>query len=380
MKSIHISIILSAFILMSAFCEEEIALHGSIRGCPIVFDPVYSIMGIDVGTSWRLGYYNNSFSIGLTGSFDYTLIDNMRSDNPVSGNLLHTRVILDQSYSVASSAVFSGGFGGIWLKDTIAIGSTETQVTDYYGLSFDFNMKFTLPGKFLSLELLNRIDLLYSLSPEFVLTAMAPHYYGAVRFYLDFGIEWFQMYLEGKGQYWNDTYSGDNITSGFFSAGVGLVFNVPALKINKNGDSGVDVVVIEQEPPEEKEKIDPEVEKLKTIGDGDKVSFHNILFVKNSDELIEISFIILDQIAVVLKELTNMNFIISAYAEYQENPVEEFKLYTDRAKKIKTYLIQKGIAEERLKVSSSGQIVTENNQKRGSTVIFRAAIGEELGK
>jgi outer membrane protein OmpA-like peptidoglycan-associated protein len=329
----------------------------------------------------------------VKASFDYTLYDTLDSSETIHGTWLHTRILLDQAYRVTPGFKAEWAAGFIWLNNSIQYDTTEMQTIDFYGLSFDVNLVFLLPGKFLTLAFINRIDLLYALNPDLELFTMSPHYYGGVRLYVDFGSKWFRVYMEAKGQYWNYTDLVKTFSTGIVSGGGGLCIHLPPVKIRKRNAPPIDPDSLRLEetddtssgntagntPREEKENLDPKIQKLKNIAAGDSVQFHNIIFMKYSDELLPVSFPVLDQITGVLKQMRETRFTISAYAEYQGNPVAEFKLCTDRANKIKEYLVHGGVEANRLKASSIGQIVTRENQETGPTVIFKA-VSEETNK
>lgn len=376
MKTVLLYIVF-VFMLMLNVYSGEMLINGNIRACPLFYEPNHNIVGIDFGTSWRIGYHINAYTIGLKTTFDYTLYDTMDAPETIQGTWLHTRVLFNQEYDITPGFAVKWAAGFIWFNNSIKNGTADTRITDFYGISLDFDLAFFLIKNFLVCEIINRVDLLYAFNSDFRLITMAPHYYGGLRFYVDFGIKWFQVYLEAKGQYWNYRDSLNKISTGIASGGVGFCFYLPPIKTNKSTSTAADPGLLNKDNNdsnviEEKEKLDPVVEKLKTVTAGERVQFHNILFVKYSDEFLPVSYPVLDQITSVLKQRQGIAFTISAYAEYQENPATEFKLYTNRAKKIKEYLIQGGIEENRLKVSSIGQIVTQNNPRTGTTVIFKA--------
>jgi outer membrane protein OmpA-like peptidoglycan-associated protein len=395
MKKKFFLVLMFICLLYSSHAEGEFVINGTLHGIPLVFEPEYNILGIDLGTAWQCGYVTNSYMIGLGASFDYTMYDNQAEEENLNGTWLHTRILLEQEYTITPNIKTHWAAGGIWLNNTITYGASETEITDYYGLSFTLDLQFRLPVRFLLLEILNRIDLLYSLDDEFVFTHMAPHYYGGIRLYLDFNIPWFHLYLEAQGHYWNYRGTGYTINTGIVRGGLGCYLKIPPFTLKKKNtpeDSEYEIINTpmtdkhegndpsENEILAEEEKLDPEVVLLKNISRGDMAKFHSILFVRYSEELLEVSYSILDQIIIVLQDRQHLSISISAYAEYQENPEKEFKLYTSRAKQIKDYLVEGGIEEKRLKVSSIGQIVTDKNLKQGLTVIFKVVQDEENGE
>jgi outer membrane protein OmpA-like peptidoglycan-associated protein len=393
MKKVLLSIMIICFFTFNVYAGGELFINGDIRACPLLFEPNYRIMGVDIGTTLIMGYYSQLYTIGLKTSFDYTFYETIDESqittDPLQGTWLHTRVLVDQAYRFTPSVKAEWGAGFIWLNNTIAFDSAAMRTIDFYGLSFDFNLKLFFPGQFLIFEILNRIDLLYAFNPDLEFDTMAPHYYGGVRISFDFGIKWFLVYLEAKGHYWNYADSDQRISTGIASSGIGISLRPPSIKTGKNESLLLDTDPLHTQEKadtladhtsaqtggdtitEEKEKLHPDVEKLNTISADEKVQFHSIIFVKYTDELIPASYPVLDQINSVLQQRKDLKLTISAYAEYQENPVAEFQLCTDRAKKIKEYLVKGGIEEYRLKVSSIGQIVSLTNQKTGPTVILK---------
>ena len=82
---------------------------------------------------------------------------------------------------------------------------------------------------------------------------------------------------------------------------------------------------------------------------------HNILFNSSSDQLSDVSFPPLDQLAALLMEHPELNLRIEGYTDNSGIPAKNLVLSRQRAEMVKKYLIGKGISANRLSSEGFGQ-------------------------
>ncbi len=82
-----------------------------------------------------------------------------------------------------------------------------------------------------------------------------------------------------------------------------------------------------------------------------------ILFATNSDQLLEPSFPILDEVASVLEQNQRLRVRVEGHTDTDGKADHNQELSTRRAASVRTYLVGKGVAEERLESHGCGQNV-----------------------
>jgi outer membrane protein OmpA-like peptidoglycan-associated protein len=117
-------------------------------------------------------------------------------------------------------------------------------------------------------------------------------------------------------------------------------------------------------------KIDNKV--IKKLNDYSK----SVLFDTGKSTIKADSFITLDAMAEIMKEYVDTNFSIEGHTDNAGKPESNLKLSAERALAIKTYLIEKGIAESRLKSDGFGskKPIADNKTKTGKTLNRRVEI------
>jgi outer membrane protein OmpA-like peptidoglycan-associated protein len=134
---------------------------------------------------------------------------------------------------------------------------------------------------------------------------------------------------------------------------------------------GEDVKLTKQEKNFEKLSVNEKKEKVlkdkitefKNAEKGDMISFSNIIFYSDKDTIKEESYYIIDQIAQVLSERSDIKIELIGNTNNTGNPQAEMVLSKMRADMVKKYLINKGIAGERMSTTGNGSTFT-----KGSTI------------
>jgi outer membrane protein OmpA-like peptidoglycan-associated protein len=377
-------LILLLFLIPFSGLRADTLFSAEINADPLSFDTAENGYGIESGASLFFGYTDMLYTAGFHASLDAAFYDLSRINENADGSWFYTKFLFRQSYLLSKSGkephtapwAANWSCGLAWFHNTISGGTI-----DYYGLCFDGSIEFPLPIRFLSGEIINNVDLLYSFDSGFSLQGMAPHYKGEIRIFFDPGVRPFLFFLELKVIYHTIGISETSHNTFFISSGAGVKFILYAGGKSKQEKTTIENRTIstatEEEPvvdtdlvDEGEKSIDPDIEKLLISETGTKIPFYSIRFISYSEIIVSESYPVLDRIAGVLLTRTSIGISISAYAEYREDPVSEFNLYINRAKRIKEYLVSKGIDEKRLRISSIGQIVTGTAGEKNAGVIL----------
>jgi outer membrane protein OmpA-like peptidoglycan-associated protein/opacity protein-like surface antigen len=91
------------------------------------------------------------------------------------------------------------------------------------------------------------------------------------------------------------------------------------------------------------------------LSKGEQLSFTNVRFKVNSDELTEPSKEILDNVVAVLKKLSDLNLEIQGHTDSDGSETYNKSLSERRAESVKNYLVSNGIASSRLSTVGFGE-------------------------
>lgn len=101
-----------------------------------------------------------------------------------------------------------------------------------------------------------------------------------------------------------------------------------------------------------------------------------ILFATNSDQLLDESFPILDEVVSVMEQNQRLRIRVEGHTDSDGKPEYNQELSTRRAASVRNYLISKGVAEDRLESTGCGQNVpvadnaTEDGKQQNRRVEF----------
>jgi len=178
-----------------------------------------------------------------------------------------------------------------------------------------------------------------------------------IAFLLDIGVGW--MAIAKVGLY----YKGFMVKMGYALTRFGLGHNITldfGYKFNWAGKQ-VTAVAVKTPPVKETKPVEPvkeenKVEQLKDAKEGEVIRFDDIIFFPDIDTIKQSSYPVLDKIAQVLKERKDLSIEIGGYTNSTGKPKDELLLSTNRAMKVATYLIEKGIDAGRLKTAGYGSL------------------------
>jgi outer membrane protein OmpA-like peptidoglycan-associated protein len=110
-----------------------------------------------------------------------------------------------------------------------------------------------------------------------------------------------------------------------------------------------------------------EKEIAQSLQKGENLSFTNIRFKTNSDEITEPSKEILDNVVNVLKKLSELKLSIEGHTDSDGSEAHNQDLSERRAYSVKVYLVQNGVDALRLKTSGFGesQPIASNDTAEG---------------
>lgn len=120
-----------------------------------------------------------------------------------------------------------------------------------------------------------------------------------------------------------------------------------------------DQIVLPVDEPEEEINITPldEIKSQIAAGEnteGKSVSFHEILFEKDSDVLLSESEVYLNEVFQVMTDITALKLLIVGHTSSEGDDNYNLKLSSKRAKAVSAYLQNKGINAERLSTEGKG--------------------------
>jgi outer membrane protein OmpA-like peptidoglycan-associated protein len=94
--------------------------------------------------------------------------------------------------------------------------------------------------------------------------------------------------------------------------------------------------------------------KLAPIERGKAMNIPNLLFELQSDEIVPVSFPVLDSIANVMVSNSSIEILLSGHTDVIGDKELNFQLSFDRANSVKDYLVGRGVLAERIRVEAFG--------------------------
>lgn len=360
-----------------------------LQSHPIFYEFQYKAISTSFNSSLMLGLRINNFTIGNEVFVDYYSFDGKDEANIFRGAWFSLRSTINLYYRFNQWLELKGGIGGIWLRLNFEYEDAGWLNTDQYGISLLLNLKI-FTWKYIDLEIINKVDLMFLFNLDSQLTGINPYYIGGLRINFHPYVTWLSLYIEVDGMYFNYAAFNRDIKTGTIlaSAGVSIDLTFPREKIDekyekenkkiikkkekkeiqkKNDTTEEDNIVKEKEQfKDEEDKIkeeklaDPNLKKLYNAEVGDIIVFNGVIFEYGNNNIIPESIQLLDYICSILLEKNDFVIKISSYSEYFGNPMKEFDLCKLRVKKIKEYFIIKGINEKRIEIDSNGQILRKD--------------------
>jgi OOP family OmpA-OmpF porin len=98
-------------------------------------------------------------------------------------------------------------------------------------------------------------------------------------------------------------------------------------------------------------------------------NFKSILFSKGTPALKKDSFPLLNSIVAILKEFPTAKFRLEGHADSEGSDMANVKLSQDRAASVKNFLIENGVAADRLTSQGFGESkpIDNNNTEKGKS-------------
>jgi outer membrane protein OmpA-like peptidoglycan-associated protein len=379
----------------SVFCDINLSLQGEIQTSPWFYEPVYKMEGISFSTSWMMAITIQRFTAGLGIFSDYVSLNGKKEESLLKGAWFNLGCNAAALYEVSSWLLFSLHAGLFWNQSSFDFNNSGWLGRSLPGIELMFSTLISLTGN-IDLEIINRFDLLLSQNE-----LMEDIYYKlGARVHIDPGLRFFKVYLELDASYWD--YKSDIMTDGVsswvFLGQAGVFFRwgkKPAESIAETDrtdgdiigqDEKTDPVVtfpdqaedVEKQEKEtdhvetvpdqheitenrEEDKIipytDPDLEALKNAEPGDSILFYSILFL--NEDITEESLPVLNGMADILMKKESLVISIHGYSEFMQDPLKELELCKIRAKKIKDYLVSRGVKETQIRQHPVGNIIMD---------------------
>ncbi|MBN2534134.1 MAG: OmpA family protein [Spirochaetales bacterium] len=367
--------ILSQF---NGFGDINFCLQGEIQTSPWFYEPMFEMDGISFSTAWMAGIRIARFTAGLDIFGEYMNLNGNKESLLFKGAWLDLGCMLTAMYDVTSWLMLKLSAGFVWNQSSFDFNNSGWLGRGIPGFALLFNSMFYLTG-FLSLEIVNRLDLLFSqneLMEDIFYTAGA-------RIHINPGLEPFRFYLEFDASYWNYTSEimPGGVKSWMFRGQAGLIVNFGKKStgpVHEDTTTNNDIIIDTQEETEvpidtitdqnehageenDRERYDdPYLDKLEKSKAGDSILFYTILF--NNEELTPESLPILDGMAEILNHNDTLVISIRGYSEFMQNPQRELELCKIRARKIYDYLIARGVNNSHVRQNPIGNIIIEEKK------------------
>lgn len=309
-----------------------------------------------------------SFVIGPEAQLSYFSFDGKKEGDILHGTLFSIRGLITSTLFILDWFHLQFGFGGMWLQSNFESDAKGWIALRKAGLVYIFNIIFNLPFEFINFEIRNQIDIVDLFNFEKTTFRILPFYTGSFRVNFIPYLRWIKIFLESSAMVYQYQDEEIDITKGMFLWSIGVSFDL-TFPEESSYMSDVKQKWIEKRQKEtvqeEKIEIDPIIAKLLELDVDETVSYYTILFIENSNILEPDSYGILDKIYHFLEEYRDRNYLITGYSEYLGIPALEIQQSTEKAKAIKNYLVNRGIDEERLTITTMGTIYfKEDNQNK----------------
>ena len=175
-----------------------------------------------------LGVKINNLTVGSELFVDYYSFQGQDTENIFRGACFSLRPTIDLYYKFNKWLELKGGIGGIWLKTNFEYQDMGWLISDQYGTSFLLNLKI-FTWKYIDLEIINKMDLIFLTDSNFQITGVSPYYIGGLRTNFHPKITWFSIYFEIDGMYFNYTIENKDvkIATVLASAGISIDLSFP---------------------------------------------------------------------------------------------------------------------------------------------------------
>lgn len=377
----HIGWIL-IFLCCLSFSEASPQSHlaWTLQNSSWFYEPLYMMSNISLDTSLIYGLKFDWFTIGTDIFCEYVSMNGQDPLRIFQGAWMNLGGTISTCFDLSSWMEIKLGAGGLWQKSSFQYNNSGWLGLDLSAVSLLFDTQFSvLP--FMEIILRNRFDLMLTSDDDGALNGVLPNYTGGLRLLLTpiSKIPWLCAFAEGTALYWNYSSKVRTLDTWMFQVQIGVSLDFWSGDFDKSGqqkkaDTPENTVnkYLNPQGTAGKEKAEMPVQRLnafKRLNPGEKAAFTEIVFEDGKNTLMPESMPVLDGIADFLKSNTNLKVAISAYTEYYGDIAKEFELIKSRAKTIMAYLVNQGVAEDRIKIMATGQVIKDDNSIK-SKVVF----------
>ncbi len=345
---------------------------------PFIYETTYKGYGLSIIGALEPGIKIKKFSATFEINEKYFSLTGLEYSNFFEGSWNILRFTVNGYYEPFQFFELKWGAGGAYYSSAFEYNHNGIIGNKYGGLSLLLDGLFRFPYKYVQLRLQNRVDMFFTGD------SVIPYYSTDLKCEFHPYFEWINLYISAGIMPWFYNNSDVSINTAMFTWGTGLSIDLSFPKLaNKYKKVPEKAEVIKTKTVEEKkeepeiteEKIidekenEEQIKELEKAEEGDVISFSNIIFYPDSDNIKEESLQILDQIAKVLFERGNINIEIIGYTNDVGRPQRELELSKKRSEKVKEHLIKRGISGERIKTYGKGsdntnkKIISEANRK-----------------
>jgi outer membrane protein OmpA-like peptidoglycan-associated protein len=369
-------LILSIAVIPAVSGETGYRIFGDFKAAPVFYEFATGGMTTSFGGSVYFGQMDESYmNIGNAGNpYGFQGAENLMR---FSGVFIYNPVEWFEMKNL---------LGLTWTASSFNYLQTGAISKHRLGPGIGSELLFKPKWKYFDIVIINRIDLLFHL-PNAEIDYQSsdlffPGYYGGVRFNFHPYLKWINLYTEIGVTPWIYTSYPIDISTAMisFQIGASVDFNYPKsiedMKSQRieylNLKTQKETMIKTGAQPQKKTEVniriinnDLRIDKIKTADKGEVIAFSDILFEADTDQILESTYSILDQIASVLMERKNILVDVNGHTNSTGKPRDELILSQKRAERVVEYFITRGVDRSRLKARGFG-----------GTALFENRIGE----
>jgi outer membrane protein OmpA-like peptidoglycan-associated protein len=365
MKKIIYSILITFIISITVFSQEkklniDYRLMADFYAYPYFYEFTNKMNANSFNGSIFFGVKINEFTVGGEIFENYLSLTAVDTTLNYIGAWNIFGSAADFFYAPADWFEVKTGIGASWYKSAFGNSDIGTYSKNLAGLTILLDTTFKPSFEYIDFSLVNRLDFIFS-SNDF-----NPQYTGKIRVNFHPYFNWIKLYLETGIMTMSYSGTPKYINAATFVWGTGISFDLVMPSMFKYTKEKVTpkvkkekIEVKKEEKPEVKQE-EQNIEELKTVKQGESVTFTDIIFYPDSDRMKAESFPSIDKIADVLKERSNIVVEIIGHTNNTNKPELEIALSKKRAETVKNYLVKKGIDPVRMKTTGYGSQFTKN--------------------
>ncbi len=343
-------------------------LNISFMSMPVGYDAITDFQSYDFNGDIMAGARYKNLTIGVGAGLSYTMMSKYdTSIDTILGAFFSLRFTSIVMYQPIYWLEFRVGTGVTWLASAFDRNTGGAVPENRLGFALSTGVTFR-PFRIVSFEIPVSLDLYFNGLKSYPFFAIS----GRVNFHPL--LEWINISTEIGLFVWSDDNYYESFNTVLFVWRVGCGFEIDvnrtAANMRRLKQQITDQRVVDFDNSNRLKML---LWQLRYARENQQIAFDSITFEPDSAELKESAFVVLDQIAEVLKERTNVFVEIGGYTNATGNESEELILSVQRAQSVALYLFGKGVLYAQIKVAGYGA-KDINNRPADSTIDNRKVV------